>query len=103
MLLSRSGLNFAALSCAFLLWQGLILCPFFPDSFDQFGCRLVIRVLGHQLAAKGLGKYGLGELVNMRLGRVVAFLDLVCDFKEGFDAADDFLLLDQRWQHKLIS
>ncbi|MCK7515376.1 MAG: hypothetical protein MZV70_72925 [Desulfobacterales bacterium] len=48
--------------------------------------------MGYELAAEGLGKDGLGELVDVGFGLGVAFFDPIGKGEEGFDAADDFVL-----------
>ena len=68
----------------------------FFDFLQQYGAWLIIQVWRHQLAAEGFGEDGLREFVYEGFGFLVARLDLVSDFEQGLDAADDFFLFFDR-------
>lgn len=53
---------------------------------------------GGELAAKGLGEDGLGQLIDAGLGVRDLLLDLIGEGEELVDAADDFSLLFKRRQ-----
>ena len=69
------------------LFAALLLNP-----LQQLRSGFVVGVLGDELPAEGLGEDGLGQLVDVGFGFLVTLLDVVGDFKKGFDAADDFVL-----------
>ena len=71
---------------------GLLVFAFRLDPLQQLCGGFVVGVLGDELPAEGLGEDGLGQLVHVGLGFLVALLDVVGDLEEGFDAADDFVL-----------
>ena len=48
-------------------------------------------------AAESLGEDGLGEFVDVPLCLLVAIFNPICDRKEGFDTADDLVLLCHCW------
>ncbi len=85
-----------------LFWSWGLLYPLFTNAFEQHGSGLVIRVLGDQLAAEGLGEDGLGELVDKLFCLFVPRLDLIGLFEKRLDPADDFLLFGERGKGKLI-
>jgi hypothetical protein len=53
---------------------------------------------GDELAAEGFGEDGLGESVDVAASQLVAGFEFVGDGEESVDAADDFLLLGERWK-----
>jgi len=54
---------------------------------------LVVRVLRHQLAPEGLGQRQRGKALGLGDGGGVAGFDAVGELEQGFDTADDFILL----------
>ena len=63
------------------------------DALEQHRGGLVVRVLGDQLAAEGLGEQGGRQALDLGAGGGVAGFEAVGVGEEGFDAADDFGLL----------
>jgi len=74
------------------------LPPLFFDAFEQNRGGFVVGVLGHELAAEGLGEDGLGELVYVGLGLEIAFLNTVGVLEDGLDIVDDSLLTIALWR-----
>lgn len=66
------------------------------DALQEHGSRLVVRVLGHQLAAEGFGEVGLVEVVEEVSGasHLRRYGINVC--KCNFDTTNDFQLLVSR-------
>jgi len=63
------------------------------EALEQFGGGFVVRVLRHQFAAESLGQQRGGQPVNGGLCLVETGFEAVGEGEEGFDSADDFLLL----------
>jgi hypothetical protein len=65
---------------------GLFVCGFRCSELDVYAFEqgrggFVVRVLRHNLAAKGFSEDGLRELINIGCGLVVARFDLVREFE----------------------
>jgi hypothetical protein len=63
--------------------------------------RVVVRVLWYEFPAKGFGKDGLRQLVNVVFGFLVAGFNLVSICEKLFNAADDLLLLPE-WRKQYL-
>ncbi len=68
------------------------------DALQQHGGGFVVGVLRHQLAAEGLGEQCGRQAFDLGAGGGVAGFEAVGVGEQGFDAADDFVLLFARWQ-----
>lgn len=64
-----------------------------PDPFQQHARRFVVGILGHQLAAEGLGQQRWGEAIDDLAGSGEAAFELVGEGEEVLGAADDLNLL----------
>jgi hypothetical protein len=74
----------------------LLCLPLLPYPLQQHRRRLIVRVLGNQLAAEGTGQDGLIHLLQPTAdGGDLRFQDLGMG-EEGFDAGDDAALLGER-------
>lgn len=67
---------------------GILVFAFRLDPLQQLRGGFVVGVLRDEFPAEGLGKDGLGQLVHVGLGFLVALLDVVGDLEEGFDASE---------------
>ncbi len=67
------------------------------QALEQFGRRLVGRVLWHQFAAKRLGEQGWRQLANLPAGGGKSGFKAVGEGEEEFDTADDFGLFGRAW------
>lgn len=79
-----------AFAAAFGFWRGSALGL---DALEQDAGRFVGRVLGHELAAEGLGQDALGQRIDASAGIGQASFELVGEGEEPFDAANNFRLL----------
>lgn len=73
------------------------------QALEQFGSRLVGRVLRHEFAAKGLGEQGRRQLADLPAGGGETGFEAVGEGEKDFDAADDFGLFLFCWYQNFYS
>ena len=71
-----------------------------PDPLQQNARGFVVRVLGNELAAEGLGQQGWGEAIDDLAGGCEAGFELVGEGEEGFNAVNNFVLLFNTWTYE---
>ena len=69
-----------------------------PDPFQQHARRFVVGVLGHQLAAEGLGQQGWGEAIDDLAGGGEAGFELVGEGEEVFYTTNNLFLFSNAWE-----
>ena len=81
------------------------------DALEQFPCGFVgaafsagdFRFVWDQVSAEGFSENWPGEFVGSQCGRTDALVDCIGKLEEGFDPADDLLLLidGRKWDKEL--